>query len=208
MLLKSGQKMVLIGDSITDAGRREDQGHLGQGYVRLFRDLLWVRHPGLDVQLVNKGIGGDTVRHLERRWHEDVISEKPDVLSISIGVNDVWRQLDGAGEPVYLDDYEAVYRSLLERTRKEVHCRLVLCEPTIIGERIDDPGNVKLEDYCAVVHRLADEFDALLVAMNRAFWHAIESRPDCPWTADGVHPLSNGHLLMAWTLLGALESVE
>jgi lysophospholipase L1-like esterase len=155
---------------------------------------------------MNRGVSGDTIRHLEARWQRDVIRKEPDVLSISIGVNDVWRQLQEPRNPeeVPLDEFEATYRRLLERTRDAVGCRFVLCEATIIGERRTDPHNPIVDAYNACIANLAQEYGALLVPMNRAFWRAIDANPSRAWTTDGVHPLSNGHMLMALTLFQAL----
>ncbi|NIA13582.1 MAG: hydrolase [Nitrospiraceae bacterium] len=207
MYLKSGERFLLIGDSITDAGRREDPEELGFGYVRQLRDMLWTLCPTLDVDLVNRGIGGDTIRDLDARWEEDVIALKPDVLSISIGVNDVWRQLQEPTNPeeVPLDEFVATYRRLLTHTRERAECRLILCEATIIGETRDAPHNPVVDAYNSVVAGLADEFDALLAPMCAAFWRVIEANPARSWTSDGVHPLSNGHMVMAQTLYATLD---
>lgn len=207
MFLQSGDRFVLIGDSITDAGRREDPEGLGFGYVRMFHDLLRVRHPALGVELVNHGISGDTVRHLDARWAQDVLAARPDVLSVSIGVNDVWRQLQDPPneEQVFLEEFEATYRTLLERARSETGCRIVLCEATIIGETREAPHNPIIDRYNGRVAALAADFDAPLIPMNRAFWRVIDAQPARAWTTDGVHPLSHGHMLMAITLLETLE---
>lgn len=206
MLLQAGQRFVLIGDSITDAGRFEDPEGLGFGYVRMFRDLCWASRPDERFAVVNRGISGDTIRHLDARWQRDVIDEKPDVLSVSIGVNDVWRQLQEPSNPeeVFIDEFEATYRRLLGQARDAVGCKLVLCEATVIGESRNDPHNAILPEYNACVARLAREFDAVLGPMNQAFWRAIDTDAERPWTTDGVHPLSNGHMLMALTLFRAL----
>ncbi len=82
-------RIVLIGDSITDSGRREDPEKLGFGYVRLIHDELLVMNPDKKIEILNKGIGGDRITDLQARWEEDVINEQPDYVSISIGINDV-----------------------------------------------------------------------------------------------------------------------
>ena len=233
MLLKNGDRFLIIGDSITDAGRHRmddargidrirslrerlvawylgrshDPEGLGFGYVRILHDLLWVKYPELLIEIVNRGIGGDTIRHLEARWDRDVIDIEPDVLAISIGVNDVWRQLQEPCNPeeVLLEEFEATYRRLLVKIREKVGCSLVLCETSIIGEQVDTPHNVILKGYNACIARLAEEFNALLVPMNQAFWRVIGADPSRVWTQDGVHPLSHGHMLMAETMLSVLE---
>ncbi len=200
------ERLVLIGDSITDAGRFDDPEQLGSGYVRMFRDLCWTRYPERAFEIVNHGIGGDTIRNLDARWQRDVIEARPDVLSVSIGVNDVWRQLQSPANPdeVFLDEFVATYRRLLTHTRDTLGCRLILCEATIIGETRDAPHNPIIDRYNEAIAGIAREFGAKLVPMNQAFWRVIEADPSRPWTSDGVHPLSNGHMLMAATLFEAL----
>jgi len=210
VFLREGDRFLIIGDSITDAGRREDPEGMGFGYVRLFRDILWARHPELEVEVVNKGVSGDTVRLLADRWQQDVVDAEPDVVGVSIGVNDVWRQLEQPPneEEVLLEEFETTYRRLLAEARGVLDCRLVLCEAGIIGEQPDTPHNALLVEYNACVARLASDFDAVLAPMNAAFWRVITGNPGRAWTTDGVHPLSNGHMLMALTLFDALEQVE
>lgn len=207
MLLKSGERFLLIGDSITDAGRFEDPEELGFGYVRMFRELLWACDPSFDGVVINGGVSGDTIRHLERRWTHDVIDVRPDVLSISIGVNDVWRQFQTPPNPeqVFIDEFEQTYRRLLTRVKESFDCRLLLLEATIIGESPETQHNKIMPEYNECVARLARDFDALLVPMNQAFWRAIKANPERRLTSDGVHPLSNGHMLMALTLYKAME---
>ncbi|MCX5769721.1 MAG: SGNH/GDSL hydrolase family protein [Candidatus Hydrogenedentes bacterium] len=210
MFLQPGDRFLLIGDSITDAGRREDPEGIGFGYVRLLRDMLWARHPALDVTLANRGIGGDTVRLMSWRWRKDVLAENPTVLSVSIGVNDVWRQLQDPAneEEVLLDEFEETYRKLLDMAAEALHCRLILCEATVIDEHRTSPHNLIVDQYNGVIAKLARDFNALLVPMNQAFWRAIEGNPSRRWTEDGVHPLTNGHMLMAITMYEALGGCE
>ena len=207
MLLEQNKKLVFIGDSITDAGRFQDSDGLGSGYVRLIRDLLLVRHAALEITVVNRGVSGDTVRHLERRWQSDVLDQHPDYLSISIGVNDVWRQLQEPRNPeeVLIEEFEETYRRLLDQTRTKVQSTLFLCDPTVIGEDLHSPHNRLMSPYLECVSRLVRDYEAVHVPMFAAFRDAISSGGAQPWTSDGVHPLSNGHMLMALTFLDTVE---
>jgi lysophospholipase L1-like esterase len=202
---------VFVGDSITDAGRRDDPEQLGDGYVRMFADLMAIHQPQSRIAVRNRGIGGDTIRHLARRWDEDVLREAPSYLAISIGVNDVWRHLQTPPSPeaVPVEEFEATYRDLLARTRRQLSsCRVLLLEPTVIGEEPDSAHNRMMPPYLDVVHILAREFNAVLVPMNQAFWDMKRANPAQRWTTDGVHPLSRGHLLMAQTLWRCWESLS
>ena len=87
--IKNGQKVLFIGDSITDCGRRDSQRPLGNGYVKLFADLMIIQEPAKQITIVNKGISGDNVVGLRNRWTDDVLRNQPDWLSIKIGINDL-----------------------------------------------------------------------------------------------------------------------
>src|SRR5882724_7395995 len=77
LLFEAHQKIVFIGDSITDCGRRDEAAPYGNGYVSLVRNLLLARYPEQQLTIVNKGIGGNTTRDLAARWKKDVILEQP-----------------------------------------------------------------------------------------------------------------------------------
>ncbi len=201
LVFGKGEKVLMIGDSITDCGRRELE--LGRGYVRIVASLLGARYPELGLNVVNMGISGDTVRRLEARWEKDVIEEKPDWLSVSIGINDVWHAMKGNGGGVALKDFEETYRKLLAHTQKAVGSRFILMETTVIGESSKDEGNVLLRPYNEAIGRLAKEFKAVLAPMNRAWWKTIQANPGVKWTGDGVHPNPAGHGLMAKVWLDA-----
>ncbi|MFC1461708.1 GDSL-type esterase/lipase family protein, partial [Verrucomicrobiota bacterium] len=91
--LKKGEKILFIGNSITDCGRRDVAAPLGSGYVKFVSDMLIMREPEKRVTIINKGIGGDVVPGLLARWKDDVLRHRPDWLSIKIGINDLHRFL-------------------------------------------------------------------------------------------------------------------
>lgn len=197
-------RILFIGDSITDSGRREDPDKLGFGYVRLIHDELLVTNPEKEIEIVNKGIGGDRITNLQARWQEDVLHERPDYVSISIGINDVWRQLDHPQmEQVYPEQYEKMYHELCEQT----NAQLILMEPTIIEENLESEGNQKLVDYVQIVRRLAKQYNAILVPTHQAFQNYLLSGNSQKLTTDGVHMKSAGDMLMAKSWLKACESI-
>ena len=91
--VKSGQKFVFIGDSITDCGRRDVSPPLGNGYVSMIVNFATAKYPERKIEWINKGIGGDIVQGLAERWTVDVIEEKPNWVSIAIGINNIAREL-------------------------------------------------------------------------------------------------------------------
>ncbi len=90
-LFQHGQKVLFIGDSITDCGRRAEHAPFGAGYVKLAIDLITARYPDRHITYLNEGIGGNTVEDLHARWHDDVLVHQPHWLSVKIGINDLHR---------------------------------------------------------------------------------------------------------------------
>lgn len=198
-------RLLFIGDSITDCGRREDPEKIGQGYVRMVRDFYRAKNPATAPTVVNTGISGDRVTNLEDRWQRDVLDLTPDILSIKIGINDVWHSLGGKNEGVGLERYTRVYDSLLAQTRALLpRCEIVLCEPSVIWPPQPIEGNEKLQPYLFAVRALALKHRlACVVPVHAAFESAKLARPDIDWVPDGVHPSSSGHALIAQTWLRA-----
>jgi lysophospholipase L1-like esterase len=196
-------RLLFIGDSITDADWRKDPEQLGKGYVRLVRDWLFARDPAAAPLVLNRGISGNKIPDLQKRWDRDVIDLHPDVLSIKIGINDVWHSFAPGREGVTIDRFTAGYRDVLSRTRAALpDCALILCEPSVIWPPVHARGSELLQPYIAAVHAMADEFSAeCIVPLHRAFLDAAAARPDVAWTTDGVHPTSLGHTLIARTWL-------
>jgi len=109
-VLQDGQTVVLIGDSITACGRQGEAAPLDNGYVQLVHALSVAKHPERKIRFVNMGAGGNTISDLADRWEADVLARRPKWLSISIGVNDVWRQLDTPDGGVEMGRFTAIYR--------------------------------------------------------------------------------------------------
>jgi len=197
-------KVLFIGDSITDCGRRSCPQGLGSGYVSLINNVVTIAAPQLNIEIVNRGISGNTSRDLVRRWESDVIAEAPDWLYIMIGINDVWRQLENRHEEaVLVDEFEENYRTMLETTLEKLpNCRIRPMEATVHGEDLTSEGNALLTPYLEVIHRLADKYGLTVVPTNQVFRQSIQTRPSLKLTTDGVHPNAYGHALLALTILG------
>jgi lysophospholipase L1-like esterase len=205
--LKARDTIVFIGDSITDAERhRQTYQPLGFGYVHFAGNLLWAKHPELSLSIINTGVSGDTIRDMEHRWEKDCIAHRPNVVSILVGINDVWQL---AMEPALartaasLNEYEVTFNELLPRTRQRGDCRFVLMEPFMFCR---DPDNVVLKalrPYIDVVRRLAAKYDAVLVPLQQEIDRRIAEIPQEKWSADMVHPYLWAH---AWIALRWLEA--
>jgi len=202
--LKPGSVVLFQGDSITDAGRdRKRNGPnawpgLGRGYACLLAGALLADHAESQLAVYNRGISGNKVPDLAGRWREDAVDLKPAVLSILIGVNDIWHKLAGRYDGT-VADYEKGYRELLVRTRKEIPgVRIVVCEPFVLRcGAVGDQWFPEFDQRRAVARKLADEMGLALVPFQSMFDEAAKQAPPSYWAGDGVHPTLAGHALMA-----------
>jgi len=197
--------VLFQGDSITDAGRkREDGFDLGFGYALMAASWFSALHPERRVVFLNRGIGGDRVKDLRARWQRDCIELKPTWVSILIGINDTWRRYD-SNDCTSAEEFEAVYREILSAVRNETGARLVLCEPFVLHTQEDRmTWRVDLDPKIHAIRKLAREFGALLVPLDGIFAAASALREPSFWSNDGVHPSPSGHALMAQSWLRAV----
>jgi lysophospholipase L1-like esterase len=202
--LKKGSVILFQGDSITDAGRDKKnevantEKALGKGYAMMAAGELFRAHSKLDLQIHNRGISGNKIPDLETRWQKDAIDLKPDILSILIGVNDLWHTFAfGNKYKGTIKDYETGYRALIERTQKEIRgVRIVICEP--FTTRTSDDFK-PLADYRAVAKKIAADMSLPFVPFQSAFDEALKAAPAEFWLTDGIHPSPAGHALMVET---------
>ena len=204
--LKSGSVILFQGDSITDAGRdRKNEGannpkSLGDGYPLLIASELLRDLPDHQLKVFNRGISGNKVPDLQARWQTDCVDLKPDVLSILIGVNDIWHKLNGNYEGT-VEDYETGYRALLKQTKSKLpESRIIICEPFALRcGAVNEKWFPEFDDRRAVAKKLAEEFDLTFVPFQSMFDEATKVAPPEYWAGDGVHPSLAGHALMAKT---------
>ncbi|MBP1969216.1 lysophospholipase L1-like esterase [Virgibacillus natechei] len=202
------KRILFIGDSITESGKRTDSEQIGTGYVRLIHDYLKTAYPHQSPEIVNNGISANRISDLASRWQADVIDWNPDVLTISIGINDVWRRLDEPKmEQIYPDKFGQIYEDLLAQVRDHTNAAIVLMEPTVIEEEANSIGNETLKEYVEVIHQMADKFDATIVRTHEAFINYLHADKGYKLTIDGVHMNSTGDMLMAATWLKAVKDI-
>jgi len=160
--------------------------------VHYAANFLVARHPELDLVIENRGISGDTTREMKARWEEDCLSLRPDVLSVMIGINDLWRNFKPIKEKhkthVPTEEYEQNLRWMLAETAERCGSQLILMEPFYFCRDPNDPMYQDLQAYLDVVHKLADEFAAVLVPLQQAYEKIKDLVPETKWADDRVHP--------------------
>ena len=182
--------ILFIGDSVTDCGRREDApDFLGDGYVRIIAERLPER------RVINVGISGNRAIDLRDRWHIDVVEQRPEILSVYVGINDTWRRYD-ENDPTSAATFEANYSACLADVGGAT--TLILIEPFVLPVTEEqEHWNEDLDEKRAVVARLAAEFGAGFVPLQLLLSAAAEDHGAMALAADGVHPTALGHRMIA-----------
>jgi len=203
--LKEGAVILFKGDSITDGnrGRNEDPNHImGHGYAFSIASRVGADYPEKNYKFYNRGISGNKVVDLEKRWQTETLDLKPDVLSILVGINDSNSVILKRDPVVTFEKYEETYDRLLEQTKTAFPDILfVLCEPFILKVgRMKENWNEYHSDIVqrqAIVRKLAEKHNAVFVGFQEVFDKACEKVSCDYWIWDGVHPTVPGHELMA-----------
>lgn len=199
----ASRTLLFIGDSITDAGRREDPEELGHGYVRLLADHYAAHEP--TVTVINRGIGGDKVADLEARFGPDCLDLAPDLVTIYVGVNDSWHRFT-RGEHVSETSFEQGYRNLLAQLSATVpHAPVLMIVPFVAD--VDEQAariHSDLDGKVAIIRRLAAEHGHRIVDLEQVLALALAAGHTPSTIAeDGVHPTPPGHRLIADAWLAA-----
>ena len=200
--LKKGDRIVFLGDSITQAGDRPG------GYIQVVREVLKARHAKLELEVIGAGISGHKVPDLEKRLDRDVLAHKPQVVVIYIGINDVWHSQNGKGTSK--EDYEAGLRRLIDRIEKS-GSRVVLCTPSVIGEKPAGTNSLDkmLSEYAGISRGVAAKTGVQLLDLNREFRDYLGRHNPLEvakgvLTSDGVHLNAAGNRFVAARMLEAL----
>ena len=209
-MLQQGDHVIFYGDSITDCGRNRDalpgsETGWGNGYAQMIAARLSAQRPELRLQFSNKGVSGNRVYDLEERLERDVLSLRPELVSILIGINDVWREFD-SNVPSPLEDFRASYRRILERVAG-AGCEVVLLDPFLLHTKPEfEAWRPVLDPKIEVVRELAQDFAATHVALDDIFEAASQKREAAFWAGDGVHPSVEGHALIAQSWLETVSN--
>ena len=209
--LAARTKLVMVGDSITDAGRARPVGEgrgeaIGKGYVMMVEALLGAVYPEQWIRTVNQGISGNTVRDLKARWQADVLDLAPDWVSIMIGANDVWRQFDSPRQTekhVLIEEYEQTLEELVQATLPRVK-GLVLITPFYLEKNRGDAMRAAMDRYGAAVRRLADKHRTLFVDSQAAFDEVLKTYYPASLNWDRVHPDHIGSMVLARAFVNAI----
>jgi lysophospholipase L1-like esterase len=202
--LKKGDRIVFLGDSITEAAVGP------KGYITVIKNELSEKHKDLGVETVGAGISGHKVPDLQGRLDRDVLKKKPTLVFIYIGINDVWHDDFKPPRGTPKDKYEAGLNDLIERVTK-AGSRVILCTPTVIGEKADGSNrhDPRLDEYAAISRKVAKEKNVPLCDLRKAFIDYLKAnnkdgKESGILTGDKVHLNEAGNKLVAETMLKML----
>jgi lysophospholipase L1-like esterase len=203
--LKKGEKIVFLGDSIT-------QGGVGKtGYVTLIKTTMTEKHKDLGVEIVGAGISGNKVPDLQKRLEKDVLAKKPTVVVIYIGINDVWHGENDPTKGTSKEKFEEGLKEIIQKI-KDSGARVVLCTPTVIGEKKAGANKLdsKLDEYADISRKVAKETGSELCDLRKAFADHLaknneKDKESGILTTDRVHLNDAGNKLVAETMLATLD---
>lgn len=200
--LAAGDKLVFLGDSITQAGAGPD------GYIKIFETELAKQHPSTKVDVIGAGISGNRVPDLEGRLERDVLAKKPTAVVIYIGINDVWHSQNGRGTSK--EDFEKGLRRIIAKL-KDAKAKVFLCTASVIGEKHDgsNPLDKMLDEYCAISRAVAADTKVRLIDLRKAFVDHLKANNNANadkniLTTDGVHLNKQGNQFVAEQMLTGL----
>lgn len=189
--VKAGHKIAFLGDSITQQGN----GGPG-GYVQLVGSGLAAN--GVKIEIIGAGISGHKSNQMLERLDRDVLAKKPDWMTLSCGVNDVWHGAKG----VPLEDYKKNITAIVDRAQA-AGIKVMILTSTMIRENPETPENQKLAAYNDFLRELAKEKKCLLADLNADMQAAVAEARKKPGvtgnvlTTDGVHMAYPGNEMMA-----------
>lgn len=198
-------RFLFQGDSITDGnrGRNNDPNHiLGHGYAFAIASRVGADFPLAGFSFYNRGVSGDRVPDLQKRWQSDCLDLHPDVLSLLVGINDTDCAIKNEEDVNDVIAFETGYRDLLQQSRKSnANTLFVLGLPFVypVGNRKNNwqkwhDGVVARQ---RIVLKLAEEYNAVVVDYSSVFDRAMKMTTPDYWIWDGIHPTVFGHELMA-----------
>ena len=185
-------RILFQGDSITDAGRDKRNYHnLGNGYPKYAAELIKAEFP--DAEFIDLGIGGNRTDQLFDRLYADAIALEPDVISILIGINDIWHRYGGSKIATTDEQFTLNYRTILSQLREKTNAKIMMICPFLLDAEKTQHLRPDLDRIIPIVEKLAAEFADVYMPLDAIMTEAMKTQPEpLFFSADGVHPNANG----------------
>lgn len=200
-------RVIFFGDSITQAGVGPT------GYITKMTEMLKATGQDSQYELMGAGIGGNKVYDLYLRLEDDVLSKKPDVVFIYVGINDVWHKAS-SGTGTDPDKYVKFYEALIKKMKAQ-NIRVIVCTPTVIGERNDNSNaqDGDLNQYSKLIRDIATRNNLELCDLRKYFEdYLVKNNPENKekgvLTSDRVHLTEEGNKFLADRMMEALVKAK
>lgn len=158
---------------------------------------FWMMKSRPEWTVLNRGMRGQRTDQILQRFDYDVLDQKPDILILLAGTNDLYQGFETARA---LANLKIMYRRALESGISPVACSLL---PLDIG---DPELKSRILDFNFELQKLAASEG---VAFCRLY-EVLEDRARPGYlraSPDGVHPDIEGYRLMGETLVTVVEEV-
>jgi len=201
-------RIVFQGDSITDWYRdREDFHSLGKGYPVFCAQMLRDTNPETEFEFINRGISGDHVDEVLKRWESECLEYNPDIVTLLVGINDVGSEASNL--PGYSSEqFERDYRKMMEMLKAKLNCKLIIMEPFML--RNDPNFGIRypiLAERIEIIRRIAKEYADRYIALDGIFAEKYIIEDAEFWSPDGVHPSDEGAKVIAKALCETINSI-
>lgn len=212
------KRILFQGDSITDCSRNRDNiASMGTGYAFLVKSQLGCEHPG-EYEFINKGISGNRIVDVYARIKQDIINLKPDYMSLLMGVNDVWHELNGWGNGVSAEKFEQIYDMLIAEILQALpELKIMILAPFVLEASAttaaeEEPGRwdyfrTEVPLRAAAAKRVAQKYGLPFVTLQDKFDEACKQAPASYWLGDGVHPTPMGHWVIKNEWIKAFQNM-
>ncbi len=227
-------KTILFqGDSITDCGRLRElpsniierlyaktqnalrgATEMGSGYPALVAKELGNEN----YTFINRGVGGDRILDVYARIIRDIIKIKPDVMSLLVGVNDVWHDFDwnnGTGFRRFERMYNILFEELTEELpdTKFIILGAFALEGSATANRPDQPDRYRefregVAKVAAIEKKVAEKYGIKFVDLGKILDEEAEKYTAKALTGDGVHPTQKGHEIIKREWLKAFNELN
>lgn len=190
-------RILFQGDSITDAGRGDDGINLGIGYPLLVKAALGYAEPEKH-EFINKGISGNRIVDVYARIKNDIINLKPDVMSILIGVNDVWHDFADSPNGVDAEKFYKIYDMLIEEIKTALpDIKIMIMEPFVLKAEATEWKWTEFEtgvkERAEMAKKISEKYNLPYIKLQKGFDELSKNTENSYWLRDGVHPTSMGH---------------
>ncbi len=200
MEIYPNDRIVFFGDSVTDADRNfENSEDLGHGFPLFIAAQLGAKYPELNLEFYNRGVSGNKIADLNARIETDVLSIMPDVVSVMVGINDTWHNVESPdfGTKKAADEFERQYRKLLVTLKAADISRVILMEPFVLPiPENRTTWRIDLDQKIQIIRHLAAEFHCEFISLDGLMNAAGIRHGFDRYAKDGVHPTPVGYGLI------------